>query len=68
MLLNRGKNQKGPFGLTRDSRDTRGRGKDYKLISAGYVIAEFLMLGLAPIEKWTWDDKYPNYKNGLEQL
>ncbi len=52
MLLNRGKNQKGPFGLTRDSRDTSGRGKDYKLISAGYVIAEFLMLGLAPIEKW----------------
>ncbi|MHB8203252.1 MAG: methyltransferase [Desulfomonilaceae bacterium] len=52
MLLNRGKNQKGPFGLTRDSRDTSGRGKDYKIISVGYVIAEFLMLGLAPIEKW----------------
>ena len=53
MLLNRGKNQKGAFGLTRDSRDTSGRGKDYKLISVGYVITEFLMLALAPIEKWT---------------
>jgi len=53
MLLNRGKNRNGPFGLTRDSHDTTGRGKDYKLISAGYVIAEFLMLILAPIEKWT---------------
>lgn len=52
MLLTRGKNRKGPFGLTRDSHDTTGRGKDYKLISVGYVIAEFLMLILAPIEKW----------------
>jgi protein-S-isoprenylcysteine O-methyltransferase Ste14/rhodanese-related sulfurtransferase len=52
MLLNRGTNQHGPFGLTRSSRDTSGRGKDYKAISVGYVITEFLMLVLAPVEKW----------------
>ena len=50
ILLNRGRDRKGAFGLTRDSHDTSGRGKDYKLISVGYVMAEFLMLILAPIE------------------
>jgi protein-S-isoprenylcysteine O-methyltransferase Ste14/rhodanese-related sulfurtransferase len=52
MLLSRGTTRQGPFGLTRSSRDTSGRGKDYKAISVGYVITEFLMLVLAPIEKW----------------
>ncbi|MGC8659045.1 MAG: methyltransferase [Desulfomonilaceae bacterium] len=50
ILLNRGRDRSGPLGLTRDSHDTSGRGRDYKLISVGYVIAEFLMLILAPIE------------------
>lgn len=55
ILLNRGRNQPGPFGLTRAGRDTAGRGKDYKAISVGYVITQFVMLTLAPIEKWTME-------------
>jgi protein-S-isoprenylcysteine O-methyltransferase Ste14 len=53
MILNRGKKQSGPFKLTRSSRDTSGRGKDYKAISVAYVSMQVIMLALAPIEKWS---------------
>ncbi|MFH0957646.1 MAG: methyltransferase [Pseudomonadota bacterium] len=52
MILNRGKKQFGHFILTRSSRDTSGRGKDYKAISVAYVVTQVIMLILAPIEKW----------------
>lgn len=59
MILNRGKKQSGPFRLTRSSRDTRGRGKDYKAISVGYVFTQFIMLVSAPVEKWTTGAQLP---------
>ena len=53
MILNRGKEQSGTFRLTRSSRDTSGRGKDYKAISVAYVMTQIIILALAPIEKWS---------------
>lgn len=50
ILLERGKRGQGKFNLTRPNRTTSERGKDYKLISYGYIACAFSILILAPLE------------------
>jgi protein-S-isoprenylcysteine O-methyltransferase Ste14/rhodanese-related sulfurtransferase len=50
LLLERGRKSEGPFALTRPHRDPTRRGEDLKGISIGYIVLQFIILILAPLE------------------
>jgi protein-S-isoprenylcysteine O-methyltransferase Ste14 len=50
MLFSAGKEQEGPFALTKSQQDPNKRGKDFKGISVGYIVCAALVFVIAPIE------------------
>lgn len=52
MLLERNRKGTGPFSLTRPHRDPDRRGEDLRHISIGYLVLQFCILFIAPVENW----------------
>ena len=57
MLLERNKKGTGPFSLTRPHRDPERRGEDLRHISIGYLVLQFCILVIAPIENWVFEPR-----------